>query len=176
MSLETADHREQALGLDRGQHGRGLVEDDDAMRHQERAGDLHKLPVGDREATDRGVGRNPAPEFREGCRRAGAHRLVIDETGAFHLAAQKQILRGREIVGEQDFLVHEDDAALLRLDWARENDRFAVEKETPFRGRQMPSQDPHQRRLAGPVLADHGMDLAGVEVERHVAQNLDGSE
>ena len=42
--------------------------------------------------------------------------------------------------------------------------------------REMAAEDLHQRRLAGAVLADDRVDLAGADADRHVAQDLDRPE
>ncbi len=99
-----------------------------------------------------------------------------ESAAAADLAAEKEVLRDGEILGEQEFLMDEDDALVLGLDGPREVRRCAVEMERPLGGRQVPGEDPHQRRLAGAVLADDGVNLACFKREGDVAQDLDGSE
>ena len=53
---------------------------------------------------------------------------------------------------------------------------FSSRKQAALGGREMARQDAHQGRFAGAVLADDRVDLAGCELERNVAQNLDRSE
>ena len=72
--------------------------------------------------------------------------------------------------------MNENDALAFGIDRARERDRLAVQMKIAFRGREMAREDAHQGRLAGPVLADDRMHLAGLQVERNPAQDLDGPE
>ena len=51
---------------------------------------------------------------------------------------------------------------LLGIDRAGEVIGLAIEEDAAARRLQMAGQDPHQRRLAGAVLADDGVDLAGL--------------
>ena len=43
-------------------------------------------------------------------------------------------------------------------------------------GREVAAGDPEERRLPGPVLPDHGVDLAGAALHAHVLQRLHGAE
>ena len=54
--------------------------------------------------------------------------------------------------------------------------RGAVDADLAVVGRLVAGQDPHQRRLAGAVLADQADDLARVDVEVDAAQGGDAAE
>ena len=122
------------------ENGRRLVEGHDLVRHQQRAGDLHELPVGDGEAAaPRGPGRCAVPSSSQDGARPLAHGRVVDEAEAPDLAPEEQVLRHRQVLGEQDLLVNENDALALRIDRAREGDRLAVrDEELPFVGARWP--------------------------------------
>ena len=176
LGAQLADDLEQALGLDGRENGRRLVEGDDLMRHQQGASDLHELPVGDGEAADLPVRVDAGAELTQDGARPLAHGRVVDEAEAPDLAPEKEILRDRQVGGEQDLLVNENDALAFRIDRPRERDRLAVQMKIAFRGREMAREDAHQGRLAGAVLPDDRMHLTGLQVERNPAQDLDGPE
>ena len=58
-------------------------------------------------------------------------------------------------------LVDHADAAGDRVGRPGDGDRLAVEQDLARVGREQPVQDVHQRALAGAVLAEEGVDLAG---------------
>ena len=59
---------------------------------------------------------------------------------------------------------------------ASEMDRLAVEDERALARRVEAGENLHQRRLAGAIVADDAQDLAGIDVEIHIAQRGDGAE
>ena len=52
---------------------------------------------------------------------------------------------------------------------------LAIEANLATRWMEFTAQEPQERRLAGPVGADHGHHLAGPDVERHAVEDLDGA-
>ena len=58
---EPSHHAEETLQLGIREHGRGLVEHDEARIARERLGDLDHLPSGDAERADRGRGSRSSP-------------------------------------------------------------------------------------------------------------------
>ena len=78
LGAQLADDLEQALGLDGRENGRRLVEGDDLMRHQQGAGDLHELPVGDGEAATCRSGSMPVPSSARTAR--ARSRMVASST------------------------------------------------------------------------------------------------
>ena len=93
------------------------------------------------------------------------------------LRAQEHVLGDAQVGHDGEFLVHHADAGIAA--------HRAASGSAPSRPsmRMSPSiagvhagDDLHQRDLAGAVLADETVDLAGVEREVHVAQRLDAAE
>jgi hypothetical protein len=68
------------------------------------------------------------------------------------------------------------DAQRARLGRAVDLDRLAVEPDGPAVGLMHPGEDLHKGALAGTVLPDQRVDLAGPEIQRHVIKGLRGRE
>ncbi len=90
--------------------------------------------------------------------------------------AEKDILGDRQLGDDLGLLVDHADAGRVRLRRAAEahgrpvdEDAAAVRLEDAF-------EQPHQRRLAGAVLADQRQDLAGPDLEADALERLDDAE
>ncbi len=175
-AAQPPDDGEQGFGFDRGQHGGRLVEDHHLIGNKQRPADLHELAVGERQAAYLGIGRHRRAQFVQHLARAPVHRGVIHHEPMPDFAAQKQVLRDRQVFGEQDLLMDQDDALLLRLDGAGEDERLAVPQKLAFGRLKMPRENAHQGGFAGAVFADDRMDPAGFQRDRHAIQYLDGAE
>ena len=71
----------------------------------------------------RAFGDTRQPSLGKFFRRKTPHRPVIDDAVPRQLAPEKQIFRDRQRFGEQDLLVDEGDAGILRLARAWQTDR-----------------------------------------------------
>jgi hypothetical protein len=90
------------------------------------------------------------------------------------LAAEQHILGDRQVRGERELLVDDGDPEALGRERAVDHDRLAVEPDLAARiGLVGPGQDLHQGRLAGPVLAHQGVNLARVDLQRDVRKGFD---
>ena len=69
-----------------------------------------------------------------------------------------------------------DDAGLVRLPGRGEADRGAGELDRAGVGRDRAGDDGHQRALAGAVLAEQDVSLAGAQVEIDPAQGANAAE
>ena len=90
-----------------------LVHDDDARVERQRLGDLHHLPLRDRQIGDRRVGREVDAEPVQQRRDARAQRLAVDQPqrpAPARLAADEDIGGDVEIVEQVEFLMDEGDA------------------------------------------------------------------
>ena len=90
--------------------------------------------------------------------------------------AEEHVLGDGQVREQARLLVDDRDPDRPCLRRATDLDRLAVEEDRPAVGLVDPGQDLDQGALAGAVLADEGVDLAGHQVERHVGQRLGGSE
>ena len=109
-------------------------------------------------------------------RRLALHRAAVDDAARGRLAAEEHVL-GHRAVGQQvELLVDDPDAGGLRRVRVAERDLLAVDADRPVVGRVDAGEHLHQRRLAGAVLADDRVDLAGAQVEVDAVQHLDADE
>ena len=88
--------------------------------------------------------------------------ITVDDAVLRVLVAQKDVLGNRQHRHQRQFLVNDDDAQPLAVVDALEMAFLSAKDDLPVVGavRIDTGKDLHQRRLAGAVLADHGVDLA----------------
>ena len=153
-----ADHLEKRLRLNRRQRRRRLIEDDDAVGHEKRSRDLHELPLRNRKIANDGI-------------RIELHTKVKDCPACARIHGAVDEDRERQAV--EDLLMHQNDAAPLGVHRTGERKRRTVNLECPCGRCQVASQDLHQRRFPGAVLADDGMHLAPTDRQRNILQHLD---
>ena len=108
--------------------------------------------------------------------RPRVHGAVVDDEAARDLAADEDVLRDAQVRRQQDLLMDQDDAVVFGVDRAGEHDRLTIKRHHPAGRLQVAGKNLHQRRLAGPVLADQRMNLARHEIERDAEEDLDRPE
>jgi hypothetical protein len=168
---------EQALDLDTGQRGGGLVHDDDARVERERLRDLDDLLVGDREAAGRAARVDRDAEALEQRGRGPVELGPVDAAEpAGRLPAHEDVLRDAEVREQRGLLVDDGDAGRLRVGRAAEGQLRAVEDDRAGVRAVHAGEQLDDRRLARAVLADKRVDLAAVERERDVAGGRHGAE
>ena len=160
-----------------GQRRGRLVEDEQARVERERLDDLDDLLLRGREVADeRPRAEADLADLLEQLRRPALHRADVDDPVARRLAVDEDVLRDGP-VGEQVELLEDDrDAGGLGLDRVVEGVRLAVDQDLAGVGGMHAREHLHQRRLAGPVLADDRVDLAGAAVDVDAVQDLDAEE
>ena len=174
---QRAQHLEQLAGLLRGQHRGRLVEHEDAGVAVERLEDLHALLGADGHVLDHRVGVDgEAVALGQLAHPAGALAHVEQAAAPARLAAEHDVLGHGHDRHEHEVLVHHADAELDRLRRRVDLDRLAVHADLALVGVVEPVQDRHQRRLAGAVLAQQGVHLAGPQVEVDPVVRDDGTE
>ena len=82
------------------------------------------------------------------------------------LTAEEDVLGDGELGDQVELLVDDGDAVALGVAGAVQHERLAVEEQLAGVVGVGAAEDLHQRALAGPVLADEGMDLAAVDGRR----------
>ena len=92
------------------------------------------------------------------------------------LAAEEEVLRRRQVVGQREVLIDGLDAELTRVDRGLEVGRLAVDLERALVRAQRARQALHERRLAGAVVAHQRHDLARRDLERDVVERGDVAE
>ncbi len=160
LRLQVGERAKQRVHFVRRQDRGRLVEDDHPVRHQECAGDLDHLPLGDRQPPDEGVGRGRAAERREALGRDPSHRRAIKKKAASLLASEKQVLGDRELAGEELFLMDQHDAMPLGVRRGRKPDRHAVQQDFARVRLLISAEQLDEGRFAGTVLAEDGAQFA----------------
>jgi hypothetical protein len=91
-------------------------------------------------------------------------------------ASEEHVLGDRQVGQQGGLLAHDGHAELpgaLRGDRVQQ---LAPDVRGSLVGRERPRDHGHQRRLAGPVLADHPVDLATLDLQRDAIQRGDARE
>ena len=158
---EPAQRLEQRLDRLRRQHRRRLVHDEEVRVLQQAADDLDALALADRHRVHvpAGIERQPVP----GRHVADARRQV--GPGARGVEREGDVLGDRQRLEQREVLEHHADAELARLRRVGHRHRPAVPEDRAGVGLADAVDDLHQRRLAGAVLAQHRVDLAGLHAE-----------
>ena len=166
---------EELLGLRRGEDGGRLVEDEDAGIPEQRLQDFHPLFLADGQAVDAPVQidgqaallhQRVEPPARLG----GGPGEAEDRLGSEH-----DIVEGGEVFRQREMLVDHTDPGLQRglgrAGRQRSQRPVRFDADRPRIGDIMAEQDVHQRRLAGAVLAEQRVDLAGSHLERDAIEH-----
>ena len=174
---ETVHDPEQRLHLGVVESCRRLVHDQDLGVERERLGDLQQLLGGDGQLPhlDARVDLDPEPLQEFGS--VVVELLVVEETaGQPGFAADEHVLRRRQVVHQEEFLVDDADARLLGGERGRQGDGFTPHQDLALVGLVEPRENLHQRRLAGAVLADERVHLPGAQGEVDALQRPDPRE
>ena len=111
-----------------------------------------------------GVGKSTLLHILGTLDRPSEGKVFLDEQDLFALPdLELAALRNREIGRKKDLLVNQDDAATLRVDRSRQCHGFTVDLQFAARRLQMAGKQLHESRLAGTVLADDCVNLAGIQ-------------
>ena len=97
--------------------------------------------------------------------RLAHHALPVDDAALGRLRAEEDVLGDRKVGDDRKLLMHHADAGIQRVAGGAEAHLLAVELHRAGEIGMHAGDDLHQRRLAGAVLADEAVDLAGAERE-----------
>ena len=159
---EAAQDGEDLLGLLWRQDRRRLVQHQDRGFAVERLEDLDPLLPADRQRADLGVRIDLEAEPPAELDDPPARLLAVEEDRVRHrLVAEEDVLGDRQHRHEHEVLVDHADPSGDRVGGPADLTGLAVEQDLALVWRGEPVQDVHQRRLAGAVLAEQGVDLAG---------------
>ena len=163
---EPAEQEEDLLRLLWGQHRRRFVEDQDPCVPVEGLQDLDTLLLADRQAADLRVGvdveSEPGREVADPARRLPA----IQEQGVRHrLVAQDDVLGHGQHRHEHEVLMDHADAVVDGVARSTHGHRLSVQQDLALVGTGEAVEDVHEGGLAGAVLAQERMDLAGAHVQ-----------
>src|SRR5690606_25068592 len=142
------------------QRGRGLVENEDLRIGRRRSGGLYQLLMRLRQRGNRHAWVDRVVHHVQMLDRRLAGCAPVDGQTARDVRAEHDVFRDRQVWDEVKLLGRDGDAGPLGVYRRMEDNVLAVSQKLPFRGRQLAAEDVHQRRLAGAVFADDGVDLA----------------
>jgi hypothetical protein len=176
--LEVADQAEQHVDLARREGGGRLVHHHHAGIERHRLRDLDHLllrhgEVGHHRGRVHEVFDAEVVQQRRYLTMQGA---FVQHAEAVGLAAQEDVLGDVAVRQQVELLVDDADARALGLERMRERHLLAEELDLALVGRVGAAQDFHERRLAGAVLADQGVDLAYLAGEVDAGEGGDGAE
>ena len=168
---EPADDREQPLDLVGRQRCGRLVEDQRTGVYGEGLGDLDQLLVRHRQAPDRGADIELDVELGEQRLCRPAHAPPVDGAqDARRCVADEHVLGDGEVREQSRFLVNHGDAERAGLGGPVDQGGHTLEQDRAAVRLVDAGQDLDQGALAGTVLADQAVDLAGAQVHRDVGQ------
>ena len=163
---QAAQDAEDLLGFLWGQHRGWLVQDEDPGVAIERLEDLDALLPADRQRADLRLRVDHEAEPPAELDDPAVGLLPIEEDRARHrFLAEQDVLGDGEDGDQHEVLVDHVDAARDRVRGTRDGDFLAVEQDRPLVRPGQPVEDVHERRLAGAVLAEQGVDLAGADLQ-----------
>jgi hypothetical protein len=162
LAGELAQHHEELFHRLGREHRGGLVQDQQLRVGQQRADDLHALHLAHAQGVDGARRVHVQPVLRS---RGGDAARHLGQLQAL-VQAQPHVLGHRERVEQAEVLEHHGDAERARLLRVAHLHRLAVEVHVALVGLDGAVDDLHQRGLAGAVLAQHRMHLAGLHGER----------
>lgn len=159
---KTAQGDEEILGLARGQHRGRLVEDQQADVLHQAAHDLHPLTLADGQPMDQ-----PARLQRHAValRHLANTRLQPARAARLGAEGERDVLRHAERLEQGEMLEHHADPQRPGASRVAHLHRLALPADLAGIGTGHAVDDLHQRALAGAVLTEQGVDLAGVDAQ-----------
>ena len=160
-----AEDGEQIVDLLRREHRGRFVEDEQRRVPVERLDDLDPLSLADRELPDHGVGVDDEPVALGQLADPRGDGAEVGERPARRPEPERDVLGDRERVHEHEVLVDHPDPVRDRICGRGDADRQPVQPDLALVGLVEAVEHAHQRALAGPVLTEQRVHLAGADVE-----------
>ncbi len=165
---------EEPVDLLRGQHGRGLVQDQDVRPAVEDLDDLHRLLFGDRHVVNLFFGVDmETVAVRDG---ADAGVDFPEVVLAFLVYAQDDVFRRGKQVHKLKVLVNHADLVVKGVLGGADDHLLPVDQDGAFVGVVDAGDHVHQGRFAAAVFAQDGEDFSPVNVQVHVVVGDDAAE
>ena len=176
LALQHAQHFEKLIGLGGGEHRGRFVEHQNLGAAHQRLEDFDALLQADREFADDRIGVDIERVFLAEPRQlfANSSRALGEQRPA--LGAEHHVLQHGQRGNEHEVLMHHAYAAIDRFARTADAHRLAVDADLAGVGLVEAIEDRHQRRLAGPVLADDAVNDALGDLEVHVLVGVNGPE
>ncbi len=166
LGRQAPQHGEDLDRLLGREHRGRLVEYEDARIAIQRLEDLDTLLPTDREVADLLVGvqleTEPSAQLADATTR---FCLVKEDRAAHGFLAEQDVVRDGQDRHQHEVLVDHADAAVDGIGRVFDVDDLAIEQDLTLVRFGQAVEDVHERRLAGAVLAQQGVDLARLHVE-----------
>ena len=153
-----------------------LVEDQHPRRQVDGARDRGDVLDRDRIAAEGCGDVDMQVELRQQRGGATAHLGVTDQTKTGRLPSEIEVLCHRQVRQQIDFLIDGGDAGIERRPRRPRHDLGAVKPNDSGVALEHAGHNLDQRGLAGAVLAEQRVDLAGAQGEIHLPQRLQRAE
>ena len=136
-------------------------------------GKVDHLLIGDGQATHELIRAQIDAERREQVVHFAMHRVVLNAADPVdRLTAHENVLRDRQIEEQRRLLIDDSNPRVTGVRGPAQDNLASVHEETSHVRLMDAAEDFHQGRLAGPVLPDQRMRLAGVQVKRHIFEGV----
>ena len=169
-----AQHGEQLFDLLRGEHRRGLVQNENFRTAVQRFDDFRRLFFGDGHLVNLFPGIDVKAVFFGDL---GDLFIDLSDVVLFLLClSENDVLPGRKNVHQLEMLVHHADPVMEGVLRRADQDLFAADINLAFVGIINSRQHVHQRRLSAAVLAEHGQNLPFIQSEIDVLVRHDVTE
>ncbi len=145
--------------------GGRFVQDQHARRHVDRAGNRNEVLHGNRVIAERCADVDGEPEAAQESGCVPAHDAVAHQPEPRRLSAKEQVFGNVEIGKEIDLLIDGGNARFHCLLGIARHDFHAIEPDGAGIALNDPGDSLDQRRLAGAVLAQQRVDLAGTQLK-----------
>ena len=169
LGLHPRQQGEQPLDLARFQRRGRLIENKELAAPAQRLGDGNELALGEAQSIDTGIGVRRKFELGERGPRLFPHGVAINgrnaKPAAHRRVVQRQVFGNRQGRDESQLLRNGGNARRDGIVRAAEVIGLAINRDLALIGPVHAAQNPRQRRFAGAVLADQGVDLARHHVE-----------
>ena len=171
--LQPPHDLEQAIDVLEIEGRGGLVHDQHAELADDRLRDLDQLLVRHADRADHAIGIGVDPELAQDAPDLATRLAPAHDPVSGGLGAQEDVLDDGERRNDLELLRDHRDAGLPRGQRVAERHGRAVELDPALVGAQAAAQHVDDGALAGTILADQGMDLAGTQVEVDAVEDLD---
>ena len=173
LVTQLTDDPKQLLNLAGREAAGRLVEGDDAGVPGQRLGDLHHLPLPQRQVLERRLGGDVHAKTRQLPGRILIELLPIDDPAPGRQLTEVDVLCHRHLGHQVQLLIDDGDPALQRIDRALKDPLLTGQLHHPCGGRLKTAQDLEQSGLARAVFPHQRVYRALLAGEGDVLQRLD---
>ncbi len=170
---QAAEDAEEAVRLRHRERRRRFVEEEDPRLQRQGPSDLDELPLRDAQLGGSRAGVEVDPDLLQPRFGFREHRRVVDEPGRAGRVVQEEVLGYRELGHQVPFLIDGADTRADRILRTREATSLPGDDDRAAVGLVHAGDRLDQRRLAGTVLAEEGVDGAGPKNEVGSLQRRD---